>query len=254
MGKLKYRPYDPNRPVHCPDCGSRFHADRLAMSAQCPDCKAVVDLRPIEDGKPPKPVIDAIFRDKPLVVEDEHGTRVDGRAKCDVCRRVERYLWRFPRSNYGEVQLCEGCKKRVVSRSFQHKRRKIDVMDMHPIIQTFESKRPPKRRFWEGLDVPLPSASPPRSEPEQGIFLVETGTLSLPPSWIDSNGHPPRAGFKLRDDTLIITTEEDSREWRGIRYGAGAATVPLPGKWFGLAKRVTVLQVGNNLEVTRLSG
>ncbi len=138
------RPYKPTKMVYCPDCGSRFEVDRFALTARCPDCKALVDLAPVESGKPPKPVTDAIFRDKLLVVEDRRGTRVDGKGECDVCRRVERYLWRFPRSNHGVVHLCEGCKERTLNQSFRDRGSK-DVMKAHPIVQTFESKRTRKR-------------------------------------------------------------------------------------------------------------
>ncbi len=82
----------------------------------------------------------------PVRLDSKRGTRVDCMAKCDDCKRTERYLWHFANSNHGEVHPCEGCKERALFRSFPEIGN-VDIMDMRPIIQTFESKRPQKRRI-----------------------------------------------------------------------------------------------------------
>lgn len=116
---------------------------------------------------------------------------------------------------------------------------------------TFAKTRPSRPGSQDMEEAPQ-SGTLLHSESNPVICAVTDGTLSLPLSWIDLNGHPSRARFKFRGHTLIISTEDDSSDWRGIRYTGATATVSLPKGWFAKAKRVSVLQTGKNLEVIRL--
>jgi hypothetical protein len=111
-----------------------------------------------------------------------------------------------------------------------------------------------------GLSADSPDEAPestndslPRSELQRGIHRVKSGILSLPLSWIDANGRPSRLRLKFHGDRLVITTDENCPDWRGVRYAVGTATISLPRRWLGDAQKVAVVPVGKNLEVTKLA-
>jgi len=73
----------------------------------------------------------------PLILEVRRGTRVSERCKCSECRSWTSVLWRYSKSNRGEVLLCEKCKARAFDRSFGH----VDASKLALPVGRFESSR-----------------------------------------------------------------------------------------------------------------
>jgi hypothetical protein len=74
---------------------------------------------------------------KRVYLESRRGTRVEGPRACTECKQSRAVVWRYARSNLGEVHLCAVCKVRAFERSFG----KIDALDMSVSGGAFESNR-----------------------------------------------------------------------------------------------------------------
>lgn len=73
-----------------------------------------------------------------MTLESKRGTRVEGIRKCDECRETDTILWRYSKSNRGEVYICGRCKQRVRDRSFH----RVDIMDTPLVwVNPFETNR-----------------------------------------------------------------------------------------------------------------
>ena len=72
-----------------------------------------------------------------VYLESKRGTKINEIKHCNNCGQLSKPVWRYSKSNFDEVFLCESCKYEVWDRSFG----RIDAMDHADSGGAFEMNR-----------------------------------------------------------------------------------------------------------------
>jgi endogenous inhibitor of DNA gyrase (YacG/DUF329 family) len=109
--------------VECPDCGMVVAKDRLAAHRRLH--RKPVKAQEAVKGSKKQPIGEVKFPSQ------TRGTRVTTPHLCNECGKVVAPVWRYPRSNRGEVHLCSPCKHKVFRRSFDD----VDLMNTRLVVE-----------------------------------------------------------------------------------------------------------------------
>lgn len=122
-GKSQAKPQpDPRGPaarkiLQCTICEAPVRHDRMARHVK--RVHGHVAAAPQESRNLPNPFATTPSRSRvkltSLKIDDSRGTRINEFSKCAACRRKFSFVFRYKKTNFGEVHLCSRCKDEALS-------------------------------------------------------------------------------------------------------------------------------------------
>jgi len=135
--RSKYKPISSGSKTESQAIGRVRLVKAVPKSESKPSSTQTRMTAPITQGQSQDSTSSASRQAKEIILESKKAKWIGEKGKCSKCLVTTRPLWKYSKSNWGEIYLCSRCKPIVYARSFE----KLDALDVAEQGGLFESNR-----------------------------------------------------------------------------------------------------------------